>query len=222
MSVRLNEESHIGVRRDETVSRPSPLETRLRSYLKAFPVEQVDRFLLSLKGILLGSAPGTAEKRLRELNRARTTARALKTMTVETLSPEFSQPLIDMAVASIVDTGGLEQFKEEMHSSPWGKNWPPLFLVWTEMMPHLNSFISELEAEIKRTTPKRRGRRGAGNNRVLMQTGAVYAHIFGELPTSTEGGPFYNIAVQILKQKNVQRPVQAVVASLKKSANGRN
>jgi hypothetical protein len=195
------------------------LEDRLRNYLRAFPADQVERFIHGLKAILLrnAAAPRTANaaaKRRGDIKRISAAATAFKTMSLNTFGADFMRPLIGNAVVSIVDTGGLEQFREDLQSGYSGEL-SPLFTAWVEMMPYLNSFIVELDAEIVRKRPKSRGRGRADPGQMLMAIGAIYARIFGEMPTSTEGGAFYNIAVEILGQKNVQRPVQAAVASLR-------
>jgi hypothetical protein len=194
------------------------LEDQIRSYLRAFPAEDVERFMLSMKMVLVGNAwaprgKGSADVRRTDLRRTMDAAAAFKKISMDSLSGDFRRPLILDAVVSIVDTGALEQFK-----SGFGGEQSPLFEAWTAMMPYLNSFIRELNDEIARKRPKSRGRKQSSSDGTLRLIGAIYTHIFGELPSSTEGSAFYNIAVKILRQKNVQRPVQAAIASLKGDA----
>ena len=143
-------------------------------------------------------------------------AAAFKEISLDAFSGDFLRPMMLDPLASIVDTGGLEQFKTE--PPRWMEELSPLFLAWNEMMPYLNTFMRELNDEIERKRPKSRGRKQSSSDGTLRLIGAIYTHIFGELPSSTEGSAFYNIAVKILRQKNVQRPVQAAIASLKGDA----
>lgn len=59
------------------------LEDRIRSYLRAFPGEDVERFMLSMKAILVGNAmvpraAGAAAERREQLKRTSAAATTLK------------------------------------------------------------------------------------------------------------------------------------------------
>lgn len=87
---------------------------------------------------------------------------------------------------------------------------------WCGLIVRVAEFQREVAAKIKQLeSVERRGTKHADENATLIAVAATYARTFGKVPSTTPGEPFYNIAVILLGQKNVERPVRAAVARVK-------
>jgi len=60
----------------------------------------------------------------------------------------------------------------------------------------------------------RTGRPTADDGKIMREVAAAYRRHLGEIPVTTRGGTFYNIAVEITGQMSPERAVRAAVAAL--------
>lgn len=206
------------------------LDRRLKNHLCNYPPERVERFLSAIKPILLGdavaprSALGSPE-RLDSLRRTLSLAKRLK----DSLTPPSSvQAMADSVLGSAVlrnvfdrmkgtrgnvEAAAVEAQKLKHEFTSGSGDLPPLYVAWVQMMPHLNAFIASVEQEIDKRKPTRVGRQSADPNRMLADVARTYADTLEDEPTSTEGGTFYNIAVEILGIRDPQRWVLDAIAN---------
>jgi hypothetical protein len=203
------------------------LYERIRVHLRTFPRDKVDRFLKELIPTLVSAAvaPRSAlglPERLNKLKRTLASAKAFKESmrppadNHEMLSdPNRAEQMRRIADAALSARGDLELTRTMVQEVLTGGDQPSLSMAWQSMMPHLNTFIAALEQEIARRAPKRTGRPSADPDGMLATVARTYAAVLEVEPTSTEGGPFYNVACEILLRKGIKDPQRWVLAAIR-------
>jgi hypothetical protein len=197
-----------------------PLADRLRIHLRAFTREQVDQFVefteVTLRLAQIAPQRPTDGERLTRLARA------------EKAGANFKKSLI--AIVSTIsryrpvgpDVAALARARRTRIKPRTEDEDDELHMAWIGAIQAVSCFQEMVRKEINRfELAERRGRRRADAEGILLEIAQHYFDCFAEMPTTTSGGPFSNVVVEIAGQKNVERRVRAAVSALRERLKNR-